>query len=132
KYLDKGGKVLLMLDPPDKVDSPPLTNLIAFARQWGIDVGNNIVVDVSGMGRMIGTNESVPLAAAYPSHPITRDFNVVTAYPIARSVTAVSGGVGGHIAQSFVETSPRSWAESDIKSLLSGGQVSLDESKGDK
>ena len=29
KYLDKQGKLLLELDPPDKVDSPQLTNLIA-------------------------------------------------------------------------------------------------------
>ena len=35
KYLDKAGKVLLELDPPDKPDSPPLTNLIALAHDWG-------------------------------------------------------------------------------------------------
>src|SRR5262249_55889949 len=28
KYLDKSGKLLLMLDPPDKPDAPALTNLI--------------------------------------------------------------------------------------------------------
>ena len=28
KFLDKGGKLFLMLDPPDKVDSPPLTTLM--------------------------------------------------------------------------------------------------------
>jgi ABC-type uncharacterized transport system involved in gliding motility auxiliary subunit len=44
----------------------------------------------------------------------------------------VTGGVNGHIAQSFIETSPRSWAESDIKSLLTEQKVSFDESKGDK
>jgi hypothetical protein len=44
----------------------------------------------------------------------------------------VTGGVNGHTAQTFVESSPRSWAESDIKSLLASGEVSLDESKGDK
>src|SRR4029453_4829557 len=27
KYLEKSGKLLLMLDPPEKADSPPLTNL---------------------------------------------------------------------------------------------------------
>ena len=132
KYLDRAGKLLLMLDPPDKVESPPLTNLIALAHDWGIDVGNNIVVDVSGMGRLIGTDASVPVAASYPSHAITQRFNFLTAFPMARSTTPVSGGVNGHTAQGFVETSPRSWAESDIKGLLTSGQVSLDESKGDK
>ena len=53
KYLAKNGKLLLMLDPPAKPDSPPLTNLIALAHDWGMDVGNNVVVDASGMGRLI-------------------------------------------------------------------------------
>jgi ABC-type uncharacterized transport system involved in gliding motility auxiliary subunit len=132
KYLEKAGKVFLMLDPPEKADSAPLTNLLALAHDWGVDVGNNIVVDVSGMGRLIGTDASVPVAASYPNHPITQNFKFLTAFPLARSVTPVSGGVNGHIAQPFVETSPRSWAESDIKGLLTSGQVSLDESKGDK
>jgi len=132
KYLTKGGKLLLALDPPDKADSPPLTNLIALAHDWGMDVGNDVVVDVSGMGRLIGTDASVPVAANYPSHAITQRFNFITAFPLARSVTVVTGGVNGHTAQSFVETSPRSWAETDIKGLLTSGQVALDESKGDK
>ena len=114
-YLNKNGKLLLMLDPPDKADSQPLTSLIALAHDWGIDVGNNIVVDASGMGRLIGTDASVPVAATYPPHPITERFNLLTAFPLARSVTPVTGGVNGHTAQTFVETSPRSWAEADIK-----------------
>lgn len=132
QYLAKDGKLMLMLDPPEKPDSAPVTNLIALAHDWGMQVGNDIVVDVSGMGRLIGTDASVPVAANYPSHPITQHFNLLTAFPLARSVTPVPGGVDGHVAQSFVETSPRSWAESDIKGLLTTGQVSLDESKGDK
>lgn len=132
KYLAKGGKLLLELDPPDKPDSPPLTSLIALAHDWGMTVGDDIVVDVSGMGRLIGTDASVPVAATYPSHPITERFTFLTAYPLARSVVPVTGGVDGHIAQSFIETSPRSWAEADIKSLLTSGQVSFDASKGDK
>ncbi len=66
KYLAKAGKLLLELDPPEKPDSPPLTNLIALAHDWGINVGNDIVVDASGMGQLIGTDASVPLAASYP------------------------------------------------------------------
>jgi ABC-type uncharacterized transport system involved in gliding motility auxiliary subunit len=132
KYLDKSGKLLLELDPPDKADSQPLTNLIALAHDWGVQVGNNVVVDVSGMGRLIATDASVPVAANYPSHPITQRFTFLTAFPLAREASPISGGVNGHIAQPFVETSPRSWAETDIKGLLTSGEVALDESKGDK
>jgi len=132
KYLAKSGKLLLLLDPPDKPDSPPLTNLLALGHDWGIDFGNDIVVDVSGMGRLIGTSEAVPVAASYPSHPITQRFNFLTAYPLARSVTAVSGGVGGHIAQSFIETSPRSWAETDVNGVLNSKPVEFNEGKDKK
>src|SRR3954453_2321813 len=132
KYLDKGGKLLLELDPPDKADSAPLKNLIDLAHDWGVQAGNNIVADASGMGRLIGTDASVPVAANYPSHPITQRFNYITAFPLAREVSPVSGGVNGHTAQGFVETSPRSWSETDIKGLLTSGEVSLDEGKGDK
>ena len=133
KYLDKQGKVLLELDPPDKADSAPLTNLIALAHDWGIQAGNNVVVDVSGMGRMIGTDASVPVVAPpYPAHPITQRFSFLTAFPLAREASPVSGGVNGHVAQAFIETGPRSWAETDLKALMTTGAVSLDEAKGDK
>ena len=61
---------MLMLDPPEKADAPPLANLIALAHDWAIDVGNNVVVDVSGVGRLLGTDATVPVAASYPTHPI--------------------------------------------------------------
>jgi gliding motility-associatede transport system auxiliary component len=132
KYLAKSGKLLLEIDPPEKPDSPPVPNLIALAHDWGMDLGNDIVVDASGMGQLIGTDASVPLAASYPSHPITQRLKLITGYPLARSVTPVMGGVNGHIAQGLVETSPRSWAESDIKGLLTTGKVSLNVASGDK
>jgi gliding motility-associatede transport system auxiliary component len=131
-YLGKAGKLLLEIDPPDKPDSPPMTNLIALAHDWGVEVGNNIVVDVSGMGRLIGTDATVPVAASYPTHPITERFTLLTAFPLARSVAPIASGVNGRTAQTLVETSPRSWAESDVKGLLTTGKVSLDENSGDK
>jgi ABC-type uncharacterized transport system involved in gliding motility auxiliary subunit len=133
KYLDKAGKLLLEIDPPEKPDSAPLKSLIAIAHDWGADVGDDIVVDASGMGRLIGTDASVPVVSNYPPHAITERFQFLTAFPVARSVTPVMGGVNGHTAQTIAETSARSWAEKDIKGLLTGGgEVSLDESKGDK
>ncbi len=132
KSLAKGGKVLLLLDPPDTADKSPLPSLVAFAKDWGMDVGTDVVVDVSGMGQLFGADASVPVAASYPSHPITENFKVMTAFPLARSVTPVQGGVNGHNAQALVETSSKSWAESDIKSLTTTGKVTRDLDKGDK
>ena len=131
-WLGKQGKLLLEIDPPEKADSAPLANLVALAHDWGVDVGNDLVVDVSGMGQLIGTDASVPVAATYPAHAITARFRLLTAYPSARSVTPVTGGVNGHTAQGFVETSPRSWAEADIKGMLTTGKVSFNAGGGDK
>jgi ABC-type uncharacterized transport system involved in gliding motility auxiliary subunit len=131
QYLNRGGKVLCLLDPPEG-RAQPTPNLTALVSEWGIEVGANIVVDVSGVGQLLGAGPSMPVAASYPSHPITQNFNVITAYPVARSVTAAAGGASGRIAQSFIETSGQSWAETDLKALAGGGRVALDEAAGDK
>jgi ABC-type uncharacterized transport system involved in gliding motility auxiliary subunit len=130
-YLAKGGKIFFMLDPPDRADSPALTNLAALLKDWAIEIGNNVVVDVSGMGQLLGTDVSVPVAAKYESHPITDRFNLLTAYPLARSVVGSSGGANGRTAQNLVMTSAKSWAETDIKRLTTSGEVARDLDKGD-
>ena len=128
RYLQKGGKLLLLLDPPEKADSPPLTNLLALAHEWGITVDNDIVVDTSGMGQFFGTGPLVPLAAApYPSFPITDRFRLNTAFPLARSVTLPAGGVNGHNAQVFVQTSPDSWA-TDAQAALKSNKIEIKQS----
>jgi ABC-type uncharacterized transport system involved in gliding motility auxiliary subunit len=40
--------------------------------------------------------------------------------------------VNNRTAQSFVQSSPRSWAETDLKSLFTSGKVELEVAKGDK
>jgi ABC-type uncharacterized transport system involved in gliding motility auxiliary subunit len=132
RYLARGGKILFMLDPPDRADAPAVTNVAALLKDWGIDIGTNVVVDVSGMGQLLGTDVSVPVAAKYEPHPITDQFNLITAYPLARSVTAIPGGSNGHTAQNLVDTSANSWAESNIKELTTTGKVARELDKGDK
>ena len=129
-WLNEGGKLLLLLDPPETSDEPGAPNLVALAADWGMEIGTDVVVDASGVGQLLGTDASVPVAASYPPHAITDRFNLLTAFPLARSVRPVAGGVEGRIAEAFVETSPRSWAEQDL-SELAGGEVALDEADGD-
>ena len=129
-YLEGGGKLLLMLDPPDTEDDPPRPNLLALAGEWGIELGTDVVVDASGVGQLLGTDASVPVAATYPPHAITADFNLLTAFPLARSVRPVPGGVSGRTGVVVVETGARSWAEADL-SQLATGEVTLDEDAGD-
>jgi len=130
-YLRRGGHVLMLLDPPGTPDAKPLTNLIAFAREWGIDVGTNVVVDISGVGRAFNAGPEVPIALTYPNHPINDRFEQMTAYSVARSIRPVEGGSNGRTAQAFVETGPNSWAESDVRGLMSTGQVQRNPESGD-
>ncbi len=129
-YLAKGGKLMLMIDVQAKPDAAPLTSLVALAKEWGIEVGNDLIVDISGMGRAFGAGPEVPVAISYPSHPITEKFTLMTAYRLARSASPIEGGTNGHVAQRVVESSPKSWGETDLKSLSKG--VGFNPEKGDK
>ena len=84
-------------------------DVVALARQVARET-EAIVVDVSGMGQLLGTDVSVPVAAKYDTHPITDRFNLLTAYPLVRSVTSVEGGVNAGVA-SPTGVSPAASAE---------------------
>jgi ABC-type uncharacterized transport system involved in gliding motility auxiliary subunit len=129
-YLATGGKLLLMMDPPLMSASAPLPVLEGLAREWGIQLGSDIVVDASGLGQLIGSSYDTPVAVSYPQHPITERFESLTAFPLARSVLTATAGAEGRTAQSFVETGERSWAEHDIDSVASKTGPKLDEEKG--
>jgi ABC-type uncharacterized transport system involved in gliding motility auxiliary subunit len=132
-YVAKGGKVLVMLDPPAKAGAaqPLLTQFLA---EWGITAGNDVVLDASGIGQFMGTDASVPVVAQYPAHAITQGMRELTAYPMARSMTpAPAGSSKGGNPEPLLSTTPQSWAEADLASISSeSGQVSFDASAGDK
>jgi ABC-type uncharacterized transport system involved in gliding motility auxiliary subunit len=110
-YVKGGGKLLAMVEPEMKEHYP---NLVALLKEWNIEAGNDIVVDVSGMGQLFGTGPITPLASHYDSHDITRDFRVMTAFHTARSMKAGTASTPGVTAQNLLETSAASWAESDL------------------
>ena len=132
RYMAKGGKILFMLDPPDKPESGAIPNIAGLLKEWGIEVGDNVVVDVSGMGRLVGTGPETPVAANYQPHAITDRFELLTAYRLARSVAPITGGTSGKFPQALVESSPNSWGETDIKTLSTTNEVKREIEKGDK
>jgi ABC-type uncharacterized transport system involved in gliding motility auxiliary subunit len=128
RYLARAGKLLVLVDPAIGAQAGQLPTVQALVKEWGIDLGNNVVVDVSG-----ATNEpSIAVAASYPTHPLTDRFDTLTVYPLARSVEPGPGGANGRVAQALVQTSQRSWAEANLATLTGERGVELDPSGGDK
>jgi ABC-type uncharacterized transport system involved in gliding motility auxiliary subunit len=129
RYLDKGGKLLLMVDPPLGQRVQPLTGLIGLAKDWGVEIGNDVVIDISGRTQQ---PEIVVAAPPYPNHPITESFAVATIFPVARSVTPVMPAPEGKTVQQFVESAMQAWAETDLAGLLAGNSPEIQTDKGDR
>jgi ABC-type uncharacterized transport system involved in gliding motility auxiliary subunit len=130
-YLRKGGKALFMIDPAVGESARPMPLLEGLLKEWGITLGHDVVIDASGMGKLLGAGAEVPVVANYPSHPVTDNFDLLTAFPLAQSIKGVAGvEMGTANTQNVLQTSERSWSESDVKSLMSG-KVALDEKAGD-
>ena len=129
RYITESGLALFMMDPASVSGTGELRNLTAFVREQGAMLGNDVVVDTSEMGQFIGTDASVPVAVRYPAHPITDGLTALSAYPMARSVTA--GAVEGRTAAAFIETGDRTWSETSIQQL-GAGQLSMDQEDGDR
>jgi ABC-type uncharacterized transport system involved in gliding motility auxiliary subunit len=108
-YLNRGGNLLLMIDPST---DPKLDNLL---KEWGVRLDNRLAVDVSGGGAGLGP--AVPLITEYGQHPITKDFgNGISFYRLARPVETTP--VAGIESTPLLRTKPypNSWAESDLQS----------------
>ena len=110
-FVKVGGKALVMLEPDGEESYPNVAGLL---KDWNIEAGKDVVVDVSPIGQLFGTGPLTPLASQYPSHEITRDFRVATAFHTARTMAAGSGSVASVTAQNLLETSQASWGESDL------------------
>ncbi|NOX88568.1 MAG: GldG family protein [Calditrichaeota bacterium] len=122
KYLDNGGKLLLMVDPEHPSD------IADFAAKYRVMIGNDMVIDVSGMGQLFGAGPGMPLVTKYDSNnQITKDFNIMTFYPLACSVTPMKDKDGFKITE-LLKTSGNSWADTDYQN----GKVAYDPEKDKK
>jgi len=120
-YLQGGGRAVFLLAAQRGAE------LVPILADYGIHVGNDIVVDQVlrlFQGPALGVE---PIAQNYGAHPITEGFTQRTIFPFVRSVDAASEKNAGANVVSIVKTSPSSWAESDLDALFKKGQATLDE-----
>ncbi|HYL35892.1 MAG TPA: GldG family protein [Bryobacteraceae bacterium] len=90
KYVENGGRALVMLDPPLKIgrkeisDNQPLTNLLA---GWGVTADKDLLLDENPVSQLVGLDATVPLVTTYESHAIVNDLTgTATGFPISRSL----------------------------------------------
>jgi ABC-type uncharacterized transport system involved in gliding motility auxiliary subunit len=119
-YLKKGGRLLVLL-PSTGGDG-----LKSYLREWGVEVGDDLVVDQVVRlfaGPALGVE---PIAETYsPSHPITQGFSERTLFPMVRSVEPGKTPRDGFEVASLVMTGETSWAERDVEAIFKQGRASL-------
>jgi ABC-type uncharacterized transport system involved in gliding motility auxiliary subunit len=117
-YLNSGGSVFMLIDPKSTSD------MEAFLKKWGIELGDDIVIDP--MSKLFGGDFAAPVVNQYTAHEITKDFSLAIIFPIIRSVREKPKA--GIITTELLKTGANSWAESDFDS----GTVAFDEGKDSK
>jgi ABC-type uncharacterized transport system involved in gliding motility auxiliary subunit len=120
-YLKKGGSTLFLV-PPQR--GQQLVDVLA---PWGVKLTDTVVVDQVVrlfQGPALGLQI---LASTYGTHPVTKDFNERTVFPMVRAVTADAAGKPGVSAVELVKSSPTAWAESDVEGVFKRGEAAQGE-----
>ncbi|MCD6454752.1 MAG: Gldg family protein [Candidatus Aminicenantes bacterium] len=115
KFLRSGGSVIFMIDPLQK----PLEKIPSYLKKFGVELKNTVVVDM--FGQILGANVLVPVATSYKYHEITKDFKLMTFYPLAQGVFLANPLPKGVTGTEIVESSPKSWAKTKL-----GGKADFD------
>jgi len=114
-FLGRGGHLLVLIDP----ETVPA--LVTFIKRYGLEVGNDVIVETNPLGRLVGGDYLLPVVMTYEHHAITKELgNVMTMFPLVRSVQGAKDLPQGSTAQGLAMTSAESWAETDLKALHAG------------
>jgi ABC-type uncharacterized transport system involved in gliding motility auxiliary subunit len=108
-FLNKGNVGLFLL-----VDPHPAPSFEPFLKAWGVQADNDLVLDVSGAGRLMGTGPSIPLVLNYESHAITDRFKEMTFFPLTRSIERAKDVPGGITVEALFKSNENSWGETDL------------------
>lgn len=120
-FIDQGGHLLILIDPETD------TGLREFLKPYGIEVGQNVIVDK--LSRLFGADYLTPIVSQYAGyHRITENFKTASFFPLARSIS-VTKDVPEHVQnRELAKTGPNSWAETDLE-MLRKGEASFDNEK---
>lgn len=111
KYLKRGGKLFLMLDPSDTSAEDVNRGLVGLMKRWGIAIGNDLVIDETSFVPLFGPRAPVP---GFELHEITRSMRDPVAFPVTRSVTPIADRASNLSVKSLAKTvggTDDSWGE---------------------
>jgi ABC-type uncharacterized transport system involved in gliding motility auxiliary subunit len=131
RYLERGGKLFALVDPPAREGAPGPARLLALLKQWGFTTGGDYVLDVSvNVAGQVVIRE-VAVAGNYPAHPITDPLRgALSIFPQAQSISPATDGP--RVPTLVLQSSENSFALKDRAAFNSGGEIKIDEGKGDK
>lgn len=113
RYLAGGGNVLVMLEPILE-----LSELETIITGYGIEVGDNVIIDKSG--RIMAGNFLIPVVNEYSDHPITEKIMMASLFPRARTVTVSLEPSDGLSVSTIASTGKTAYGETNIDTLLAG------------
>ena len=98
-YVAGGGRVLLMLDAT--VEDDPNGALVALAAEWGVEVRDDVIIDLSPVGQLFGGGPLTPMITDYDTvHPITKVMgNVAALFPMSRTVKQAGSTNGWNVTE---------------------------------
>jgi ABC-type uncharacterized transport system involved in gliding motility auxiliary subunit len=127
-YLLKGGRVIFMIDPDES--GKGLTNIAMFLEKYDIVLGDDVIIDP--FSRVLSGDFFMPVVNSYTYNPITRDFDLATFFRFARSIGTKEGSDSKIFSRLVASTGEASWAEKDLKGLLSGKGAKFNEGVDEK
>jgi gliding motility-associatede transport system auxiliary component len=93
KYVEQGGRALILLDAPLKFGRPTADNtaLTDLLQSWGVSLDKDLLLDLSPVGQLMGLGPEIALVSTYDSHPIVDEMKgTATGFPLSRSLTVKS------------------------------------------
>jgi ABC-type uncharacterized transport system involved in gliding motility auxiliary subunit len=93
KYVEGGGRAMILLDAPLKFGRPTADNaaLTDLLQSWGVSLDKDLLLDLSPVGQLMGLGPEIALVSAYDSHPIVDELKgTATGFPLSRSMTIKS------------------------------------------
>lgn len=110
RFVSTGGRLLVLVDPQDT------EVLDLFTAQWGISFGKGVVVDERD--RLGGGSPTALLLRTFTTHDITKNFTIPILFPVSRYIDFHPERAPDWKFLSLAETSPESWAETNLSDTV--------------